>query len=51
MVTFGVGKVQDKIGGMSMYIIWVQYFNGGWCNVCNGDWPREEVILLGNDLV
>ena len=31
--------------------MWVQYFNRDWLNEGNGDWPREEVILLDNNLV
>ena len=39
------------MGGMSIYIMWVLYRDGDWSNVGNGDWSREEVILLGNSLV
>ena len=40
-----------KIGGMGIHIMQVQYLHRDWLNVGNGDWPREEVILLDNDLV
>ena len=47
----GSSKVPDKLGGMSMYIMQIQYLNEDWSKMGNDDCPREEVILLDNDLV